>query len=83
MKINRTLEQHRQYMNQFFDKVTVQNILICFLAVVMILGFSLAGAHAETHADGTEPDNDMGKELRPIIYNYNPIEFNINAVSSV
>ncbi len=101
MKINRTSEQHRQNMNQFFDKVTVQNILTCFLTVAMILGFSLAGAHAETQADGLihittvdnenndgtgEPDNDMGKELRPSIYNNNPahpIEFNINVTGSL
>ncbi|RLC10516.1 MAG: hypothetical protein DRI57_20270, partial [Deltaproteobacteria bacterium] len=100
MKTNRTLEQNRQNMNQFFDKVTVQNILTCFLTV-MILGFSLAGAHAETQADGLihittvdnenndgtgEPDNDMGKELRPSIYNNNPahpIEFNINVTGSL
>ena len=44
-------------MNQFFVKVTVQNILTCFLVTCMVLGLAITGAYAETQVSGYITEN--------------------------
>ena len=57
MNISQTSEKNRQNMNQFFVKVTVQNILTCFLVMCMVLGLAITGAYAETQVSGDITEN--------------------------